>query len=282
MMNNSPAFIPDRSPPGIKRTASSVMHQGGGEKFTTGGTLPHRIRGRERITFATWNVRTLAQTGKLQELTHEMERYTWHIMGLCEVRWKNSGVHLTDEGHVLYYSGEPDKRINGVGFLVNKKSKNSVMGYCPTSSRLITIRLRATPFNITVIQAYAPTTDYDDDRVEEFYNQLQDIIDGVDKKDILIIQGDWNAKVGIDVWRDWKKFWDPPVMLIPMSEVFACLNSPATMTWCSQIPLESTRHPNAILGMLQMESTTTKLTIPCAKPVPIRHQDSCNQDFPRG
>ncbi|PIK60661.1 putative amphiphysin [Apostichopus japonicus] len=138
-----------------------------------------------------------------------MERYTWHIMGLCEVRLKNSGMHLTDEGHVLKYSGEPDKRINGVGFLVNKKGKNSVMGYCPTSSRPINIRLRATPFNITLIQAYAPTTDYDDDRVEEFYNQLQDIIDGVDRKDVLIIQGDWIAKVGIDVWRDWKKFCGP-------------------------------------------------------------------------
>jgi len=71
------------------------------------------------------------------------------------------------------------------------------------------IRLRAAPFNITVIQAYAPTTDHDDEVVEEFYNQLQGIIDKMNKKDILIIQGDWNAKVGGDALKDWSKFCGP-------------------------------------------------------------------------
>ena len=77
------------------------------------------------------------------------------------------------------------------------------------SSRLISIRLRAAPFNITVVQAYAPTTDCDDDQAEEFYTQLQGISDRVDKKDILIIQGDWNAKVGVDALKDWKHFCGP-------------------------------------------------------------------------
>jgi hypothetical protein len=49
------------------------------------------------------------------------------------------------------------------------------MGCRPVSSRLITIRLKATPFNITIIQVYAPTSDYDDNQVEEFYNQLQEV-----------------------------------------------------------------------------------------------------------
>ena len=74
------------------------------------------------------------------------------------------------------------------------------MGCHPVSSRLITIRLRAVPFNITKPQVDSPTTeknsDCDDSEVEEFYNQLQNVIDQAPKKDILVVQGDWNAKLG--------------------------------------------------------------------------------------
>ena len=73
---------------------------------------------------------------------------------------------------------------------------NTVMGYRPVSSRLITIRLRAVPFDITVVHAYALTSVYDDNEIEEFYDQLQNVIDQTPKKDILVVQGDWIAKVG--------------------------------------------------------------------------------------
>ena len=68
----------------------------------------------------------------------------------------------------------------------------------------MTIRLRASPFNITIIQAYAPTTDHDDEEIEDFYDQLQEIIDQTPKKDIIVVQGDWNAKVGEDACKDWE------------------------------------------------------------------------------
>ena len=87
------------------------------------------------------------------------------------------------------------------------------MGCRPVSSRLITIRLRASPFNITIIQAYAPTSDYDDDAVEVFYDHLQEILDQSPKKDILVVLGDWNAKVGEDAFKNWKgtcgRYWNP-------------------------------------------------------------------------
>ena len=81
---------------------------------------------------------------------------------------------------------------------------NSVMGCRPVSSRLVVIRLRASPFNITIIQAYALTSDYDDDAVEDFYDHLQEILDQSPKKDILVVLGDWNAKVGEDAFKNWK------------------------------------------------------------------------------
>ena len=78
------------------------------------------------------------------------------------------------------------------------------MGCRPVSSWLITLCLKASPFNITIIQAYAPTTDYDDDDIEDFYDQLQEVIDQAPKKDILVAQGEWNAKTEEDASKNWK------------------------------------------------------------------------------
>ena len=89
---------------------------------------------------------------KLQELTHEMNRYKWNILRLGEMRWKNFG-EITEEGHKVFLSGKEDKLEHRVGFLVHKDIVNTVMGCRPVSSRLITIHLRAVPFNITIEQA---------------------------------------------------------------------------------------------------------------------------------
>ena len=64
--------------------------------------------------------------------------------------------------------------------------------------------LPAVPVNITVVQAYAPTSDYDDNEIEEFYDQLQNVIDQTPKEDILVARGDWNAEVGKDVCENWQ------------------------------------------------------------------------------
>ena len=71
------------------------------------------------------------------------------------------------------------------------------------------IRLKATPFNITVVLVYAPPSDYDDEQIEGFYIQLRSSIDKVPKKDILIVQGNWNAKVGTDKQADWPENYGP-------------------------------------------------------------------------
>ena len=83
------------------------------------------------------------------------------------------------------------------------------MECCPVSSRLITIRLRAAPFGITIVQAYTPTLDYDDNKIEEFYDQLQNVIDHTPKKDILVVQGHWNVKVGKGACENWQSICGP-------------------------------------------------------------------------
>ena len=84
------------------------------------------------------------------------------------------GETTTGEGHKVFFSGKEDKHEHDVGFLVHK---DKVMGCRPVSGRLITICLRAVPFNITIVRAYAPTSDYDENEIEEFYDQLQNVID---------------------------------------------------------------------------------------------------------
>ena len=72
----------------------------------------------------------------------------------------------------------------------------------PVSSRLISIRQGAAPFNITIIQVYAPRSSHDDNEVNHFYQQLQEIIDQTSKKGILVVQGGWNTKVRRDAQAD--------------------------------------------------------------------------------
>ena len=82
------------------------MHQDGGVKSATGPSS--KIRGRDNITIGTWNTRTLRAAGKLQELTHKLDRYRWNILRLCEMRWKNFGETTTEEGHKV---SSVEKRI---------------------------------------------------------------------------------------------------------------------------------------------------------------------------
>ena len=92
------------------------------------------------------------------------------------MRWENFGETTTEEGHKVLFSGKEDKLEHGVGFLVYTDSVNTVMGCRLVSSRLITIRLMAIPFNITIVQAYAPTSDCNDNEIEELYgSQKMDI-----------------------------------------------------------------------------------------------------------
>ena len=76
--------IPDQSLPVSPRTTPSAIHQDRGVKYATSASS--KIRGRDNITISTWNTRTLRAAGKLQKLTHEMDRYRWDILGLCEMR----------------------------------------------------------------------------------------------------------------------------------------------------------------------------------------------------
>ena len=87
-------------------------------------------------------------------------------------------------------------RRNGVAIMVNKRVRNAVLGCNLKNDRMISVRFQGKPFNSTVIQAYAPTSNAEEAEIEWFYEDLQDLLELTPKKDVLFTIGDWNAKVG--------------------------------------------------------------------------------------
>ena len=104
-------------------------------------------------------------------------------------------MNLTDD-HYIYYCGQESLRRNGVAIIVNKTVQNAVLGYNLKNDRMISVLFQGKPFNITVIQVYAPTSNAEKAEVEQFYVDPQDLLVLTPKKDVLFIVGDWNAKVG--------------------------------------------------------------------------------------
>ncbi|CAF1359303.1 unnamed protein product [Rotaria magnacalcarata] len=93
--------------------------------------------------------------------------------------------------------------MRGVGFLLSTQAKKALIGYNPISSRIISARFDAAPFKISVIHVYAPTSSSSEEDIDAFYNDIEEALTKTDKKDILILTGDWNAKIGNDN-TDWK------------------------------------------------------------------------------
>ena len=99
--------------------------------------------------------------------------------------------------HYIYYCVQKSLRRNGVvAIMVNKRVQNAVLGCNLKNDRMIFVRLQGKPFNITVIQVYAPTSNAEEAEVEWFYEDLQDLLELTSKTDIFFIIGDWDAKVG--------------------------------------------------------------------------------------
>ena len=80
--------------------------------------------------------------------------------------------------------------------MVNKRVLNAVLGYSLKNDRMISVHFQGKPFNITILQVYAPTSNAEEAEAERFYEDLQDLLELTPKKDVLFIIRDWNAKVG--------------------------------------------------------------------------------------
>ena len=119
--------------------------------------------------------------GKLEVVKQEMARVNVD----SELKWTGMGEFNSDD-HYIYYCGQESLRRNGVAIMVNKRVRNAVLGCNLKNDRMISVRLQGKPFNITVIQVYAPTSNTEEAEVERFHD-LQDLLELTPPKDVLFI-----------------------------------------------------------------------------------------------
>ena len=91
---------------------------------------------------------------------------------------------FNSDDHYIYYYGQESLRRNGVAIIVNKTVRNAVLGYNLKNDRMISVLFQGKPFNITVIQVYAPTSNAEKAEVEEFYEDPQDLLELTPKKEM--------------------------------------------------------------------------------------------------
>ena len=108
---------------------------------------------------------------KLEVVKQEMARVNIAILGISEVKQTRMGEFNSGD-HYIYYCGQETLRRNGVAVIVNKRVLNAVLGCNLKNDRMISVHFLGKPFNITVIQVYAPTTNTEDAEVEWFYEAL--------------------------------------------------------------------------------------------------------------
>ena len=96
---------------------------------------------------------------------------------------------FNSDDHLIYYCGQESHRRNGVALIINNTVWNTVLGYSLKNYRMILVRFQGKPFNITVIQVNAPTSNAGEAEFEQFYEDLQDLLELTKKKDILFING---------------------------------------------------------------------------------------------
>ena len=134
--------------------------------------------------------------GKLEVVKREMARVNIDILGISELKWPGMGEFNSGD-HYIYHCGQESLRRNAVAIIINKRGvQNTVLGCDLKNDRMNSVRFQGKPFTITAIQVYAPNSYTEEAEVEQFYENLQDLLELTSKKDVLFIIGDWNAKVG--------------------------------------------------------------------------------------
>ncbi|KAL1446457.1 hypothetical protein WDU94_005636 [Cyamophila willieti] len=173
------------------------------QNYTTALSSGHPLNG-ERVLripqsvlkIGTWNVQSMFQAGKTNNVINEMKRHQISILGCSEVRWRGNGQCTVDD-HTIFYAGvDSNQHPNGVAVIINKEVATKVSGHLPISDRVILVQINATPFKLNVIQAYAPTSLSSEEDLETFYSDLKKAMQHTLSNEMTIILGDFNAKLG--------------------------------------------------------------------------------------
>ncbi|XP_058222975.1 uncharacterized protein LOC131332697 [Rhododendron vialii] len=153
-----------------------------------------------RIRLATWNIGTL--TGKTRELVDTMLRRRINIACLQETKWVEEKVkEIEDTGYKFYYTGK-DRHRNGVGIVVDKHLKDSIATVTRKGDQIILVKLVIGENIVNIISAYASQVGLNDLIKEQFWEQMDDVVQGIPFGKKLFIEGDFNGHVGVHKKRD--------------------------------------------------------------------------------
>lgn len=143
----------------------------------------------------------MLRPGGLRTLTSALRAAKHDIAAVQETRWPGKDSLISSD-YTFFYSGKStdSPREYGTGFMVFGAARNAVIGFDPVDERLCTLRIRGKFFNYTLINVYAPTEEKDNEDKEIFYEKLVEVYDKAPNRDIKIILGDFNAKIGREVY----------------------------------------------------------------------------------
>nr|KAG5709173.1 hypothetical protein BaRGS_028629 [Batillaria attramentaria] len=132
--------------------------------------------------------------GAAAQIAREMEGYQLDILGISECRWMGAGRMRLASGQTVLYSGDEELHEGGVAIIISQQAEKSLMEWTPISKRIITAQFYTRYRRVTVLQAYAPHNEREEEEKDQFYLELQETLDECNKNDIIIIMGDLNAK----------------------------------------------------------------------------------------
>ncbi|GFS12561.1 craniofacial development protein 2-like [Elysia marginata] len=163
-------------------------------KMETADSRKLRFKIGKKFRIGTRNVRSM-KAGTLSTVIKEVRRNKIIICGIAEHRWSGKGHFTPAKGGKIMYSGGDKSGYGGVAVYLDKDCMNMMLGYDPVNDRIMSIRLKGTAHNLTIIQTYAPTTQASEEERELFYDCLQQTLDSVQKQDEILFMGDFNAAV---------------------------------------------------------------------------------------
>ena len=161
------------------------------------------ISTRTTTTIGAWNVRTMFEKGKTAQVAVEMRKNKLTLLGISESRWTGSGQRRLATGEMLLFSGHEEEdapHTLGVALMLSTTAQKAFIGWEAHGPRILTANFRTKIWriNMDVIQCYAPTNETDEAEKDDFYDRLLRITQSRPQRNILIVMGDINAKIGGD------------------------------------------------------------------------------------
>jgi len=148
------------------------------------------------MKMGTWNVRMMYRIGKATVVAKEMRKYDINVLGIGECRWAGFGRIRLQTGETLLYSGRDDNaQLSGGAMLLSRKAASCLISWSLVNDRITMARFNSRYIRTNIVQVYAPINDTEKEAKDVFYEQVQKVLDKIPKHDIVILMGDWNAKV---------------------------------------------------------------------------------------